>query len=185
MAGLPHRVSSLLSGRTTSFLRRAARHDLGPIPDYEVEEALRLTIESGGKRIPDDAVEEAVAAIDGFPFMLQLVGYRSWNASGTSDTIDGNAIRRGVALAQKELEHRVFQATWSELSKGDVAFLRAMALDQGPTKRAELTSRLGRTSSYVSTYKKRLLEAGIIEEREPGVFAFALPGFRDYVLRTR
>lgn len=33
--------------------------------------------------------------------------------------------------------------------------------------------------------KKRLLEAGVIEEREPGVFAFALPGFRDYVLRTR
>ena len=34
----------------------------------------------------------------------------------------------------------------------------------------------------VSTYTRRLLDAGVIEELRPGVFAFALPGFRDYVL---
>lgn len=181
MAGLPHRVSRLLSGKSTSFLRRAARHDLGPIPRYEVEETFRLTVESAGKLIDEDALVEAVEAIDGFPFMMQLVGYRSWNASGASDIIDTGAVRRGIALAQEELEHRVFDATRDELSKGDLAFLRAMAQDEGPVERGVITKRLGRGSSYISTYKKRLLEAGVIEEPERGVFTFALPGFREYI----
>lgn len=183
MAGLPHRVSALLSGRSTSFLRRAARHNLGPIPRYEVEETFRLTIQTAGKEITDDALQEAVKAIDGFPFMLQLVGYRSWNAAGVAKTIDINAIERGVRLAQEELEERVFDATIAELSKGDRAFLQAMTQDEGLTCRSDLTQRLNKSSGYISTYKKRLLEAGVIEEPEPGVFRFALPGFRDYLLR--
>lgn len=181
MAGLPHRVSRLLSRRSTSFLRRAARHDLGPIPRYEVEETFRLTVESGGKGIDDEALQEAVNAIDGFPFMLQLVGYRAWNATGTNDVIGVESIRRGIRLAQEELEHRVFDATLAELSKGDIAFLQAMVPDEKETDRAVLAERLERSSSYISTYKKRLLEAGVIEERRPGVFAFALPGFGEYI----
>ena len=183
MAGLPHRVSALLSGTSTSFLRRAARHNLGPIPRYEVEETFRLTVESGGRSIDDEALRAATDAIDGFPFMLQLVGYRSWNAAGTADLIGIDAVSRGVRLAREELEARVFGATWTELSRGDRAFLRAMAQDDGETNRAMLAKRLKRSSSYVSTYKKRLLEAGVIEEPEHGVFKFALPGFRSYVLK--
>lgn len=48
MAGLPYHVSNLLSGKSTSFIRRAARHDLGSIPAYEAREAFRLTTEQGG-----------------------------------------------------------------------------------------------------------------------------------------
>lgn len=76
MAGLPYNVSSLLSGKTTSFLRRAARRTLGPIPSYEVKEAFRPTVEDDGKRIGGKALEQACGAIKGFPFMFQLVGYR-------------------------------------------------------------------------------------------------------------
>ena len=182
MAGLPHRIFALLSGKSTSFLRRAARHDLGPIPRYEVEETFRLTVESAGKSIEDEALLAAVEAIDGFPFMLQLVGYRSWNSAGSSDVIGAEDVRRGIRLAREELGDRILGATLSELSKGDLAFLRAMAEDEADTARADLTARLGRTSSYVSSYKKRLLEAGVIEEPRPGVFKFALPGFREYLL---
>lgn len=181
MAGLPHRVSSLLSGKSTSFLRRAARHDLGSIPRYEVEDAFRLTAQKGGRDIDDDALERAADAIGGFPFMFQLVGYRAWNAAGTSDALDIKSIDRGVRLAQEELAARVFDATWAELSGADQAFARAMARDVGATSRADLTARLGKSSSHVSTYKKRLLEAGVIEEPQRGTFTFALPGFAEYV----
>lgn len=115
--------------------------------------------------------------------MLQLVGYRSWNAAGAAKTIDINAIKRGVRLAQEELEERVFDATFAELSKGDRAFLQATTPDEGLTYRSDLTQRLSKSSGYISTYKKRLLEAGVIEESGFGVFRFALPGFRDYLLR--
>ena len=49
MAGLPYAVTSLLSGKSTSFLRRAARYELQALNDYEVEEALIRTMRDGGK----------------------------------------------------------------------------------------------------------------------------------------
>lgn len=74
MAGLPYQVSSLLSGKTASFLRRVTRHNLGPIPNYEVRDTFCLTVESGGSEMTPEAVEEAVNVVDGFPCMFQLVG---------------------------------------------------------------------------------------------------------------
>ena len=72
MAGLPHNVSAIIAGESTSFLRRAARFDLSSLPSYEVEEAVRITIESAGRTISQPALDAAVQAIGGFPFMLQL-----------------------------------------------------------------------------------------------------------------
>lgn len=115
--------------------------------------------------------------------MLQLVGYRSWNTAGAAKTIDINAIERGVRLAQEELEDRVFDTTITELSRGDRAFLQAMTPDKGLTYQPDLTQRLNKSSGYNSTYKKRLLEAGVIEEPESDVFRFALPDFTTYLLR--
>lgn len=184
MAGLPHRISALLSGESTSFLRRAARKSLGPIPSYEVEEAFRSTVMDGGKRIDEDALQTAVERIDGFPFMLQLVGYRSWNASHDEGVISIDHVRQGVGLAQEELESRVFDATLSELSQADIEFLLAMSQDDGKTLQANLKTRLAKSPSHVSIYKKRLLEAGVIDEPVRGKLVFALPGFKDYLIKT-
>ena len=118
--------------------------------------------------------------------MLQLVGYRAWNAAGRdATTISEEAMERGIALARQELDARVYDATYASLSEGDRAFIAAMAQDEERTLRADLTRRLGKSSGYVSTYKRRLLDAGVIEEPRPGVFTFALPGFRSYVLRQQ
>lgn len=181
MAGLPYRVSTLLRGKSTSFLRRAAQHGLASIPKYEVKEAFRLTIEEGGKSIGDDALELAADAIKGFPFMFQLVGYRSWNAVRDDSAIDVAAVEKGVSIARDELATRVFDATLLELSKGDIEFLGAMDKSGGLTERAVIAKRTNRSSSWVSTYKKRLLEAGVIEETRPGCYSFALPGFDEYL----
>lgn len=181
MAGLPFQVSTLLSGKTTSFLRRAARHNLGSIPSYEVKEAFRLTVEEGGKEITDDALSEAVKAINGFPFMFQLVGYRSWNASSYSQAISTEYVRQGVEIAQEELSARIFDATYAELSDGDLEFLSAMKLDGTETRRSEVVQGTGRQSAWVSAYRRRLLEAGVIEEPRKGLYSFALPGFAEYL----
>ena len=180
MAGLPYKVSALLSGKTTSFLRRAARHNLGSIPDYEVKEAFRLTVEDGGKRIDDDALDLAASAIGGFPFMFQLVGYRSWNAARKERIISVEHVRQGSQIAKEEFDSRVLEATYAELSKGDISFLQTMN-EEGETSRAEIAERVGKKPAWVSTYKKRLLEAGVIEEPSPGVFEYALPGMGEYL----
>lgn len=180
MAGLPFRISALLAGKSTSFLRRAAQHPLGSISNVEVKEAFRLTIEDGGKGIGAAALDAAADAIDGFPFMFQLVGYRAWNASRRADEVSVADVEQGARLAQEELESRVFGSTVEGLSPGDLAFIRAMN-PEGRTTRQELKERLQKSSGTISTYKKRLIEAGVIEEPLQGHFEFALSGFGRYV----
>ena len=185
MAGLPFQISSLLNGKNTSFLRRAQKFDLGPLADYEVEEAFRLTVEEGGRLIDEKALNEAVGAIDGFPFMLQLLGYRAWRLHPKDAFLTLDDVRAGARTAQRELEERIFDVTYAELSKADRAFLLAMLPDDGPTSRAVLMERLGKPSGHVSTYKKRLVQSGVIAETIEGDFVFALPGFRDYLFQRQ
>lgn len=185
MAGLPYGLSALLSGKTTSFLRRAARFDLGPIGDSEIEEALRITMARGGKTIEEEAVVSAVEAISGFPYMLQLVGYRAWNISANRDCVTAADVDCAIKIAQRELDERVYEATYYELTNADRAFLEAMLPDAGVTLQADIGKRLGKASGHVSKYKKRMLQEGIIQERVKGCLEFCLPGFRDYLLRRR
>lgn len=63
IAGLPFNIEAVLSGKSTSFLRRAARYDLSLLPAYEVEEAFRLAVEQEDRRIEQAALDEAVASI--------------------------------------------------------------------------------------------------------------------------
>ena len=183
MAGLPYRLSTLLSGRSTSFLRRAARHDFGLVGDAEVDEALRLTMRQGGKTISGDALDRAVEAISGFPYMLQLVGYRAWNMAGGRSAIELEDVEAAVEIAQRELDERVFEATLFDLTPADIAFLKAMLEDDGATVQSVMGRRLGKKSGHVSKYKKRLLQQGVIQERMKGRLEFCLPGFREYLVR--
>ena len=180
MAGLPHRVSELLNGDSVSFLRRACRQDLGSIEDCEVAAALSETVELEGKSFEVDALDQAVAAVEGFPYMLQLVGYRSWEAARYAGTIDAEAVARGVSLARGDMVSRVLRPTLAELSNADLAFLRAMLADASYSTTGELARRLNRSASYVSTYKRRLLDQGLIEEVGRGKVRFALPLLREY-----
>lgn len=185
MAGLPYGLSTLLSGKTTSFLRRAARYNLGPISDYGVREALVVTMVKGGKTFKPEALDKAVEAINGFPYMLQLVGYRAWRISSDRTTINVQDIENAISIAQAELEERVYEATWFELTPADKEFLYALLEDDSVTLQSTLASRLGKTSAHVSRYKKRLLQEGVIQEKSRGVIEFCLPGFRNYAAQMK
>lgn len=182
MAGLPYAVTSLLSGKSTSFLRRAARYELQALNDYEVEEALIRTMRDGGKSFEPDALDAAVKAIKGFPFMLQLVGYRTWRMAGNSEVVDVSVVNDAAGIARKELDRRVYEAIWFELSEADKSFLLAMAKDSGATRQMDLPGRLDKPSGHVSKYKKRLLQQGVIQERSKGILNFCLPGFKEYFM---
>lgn len=184
MAGLPGKVSSLVSNESVSFLRRASRWNLGRIPDGDVADALRATVEEGGRLIGGEALGEAVAAIDGFPYMMQLVGFRMWAQHPAERTIDLQDVRQGIEAASRDFRERVLDATFYDLSQGDLRLLEAMLQDARESRLSELADRMGEGSNYVSTYKRRLVEQGVIGERGRSMVAFELPGLREY-LRER
>lgn len=181
MAGLPSNVTDLLENGDVSFLRRSQQRYLGRINDVDIEAAFQRTVEDAGKQIDDDALQECVQAIDGFPYMMQLVGYRAWEASGDARSIHSNAAETGISRAQRELESGVLATTYRELSPGDRRFLMAMLEDNGPSRGSEIAQRLGKKTNYVSTYKRRLLKQGLIEELPDSTFEICIPFFKEYL----
>lgn len=181
MAGLPHNISSLLNNKSVSFLRRAQMAKLDRIPDYEVEIALEKTIVENGRTIAPHNLTTAVKAIDGFAFMMQLVGFRAWDVNPDTVEITDHDIERGVYLAKKELCSRILDATYYELSDTDIRFLAAMLEDEGDSRIADIAQRLNRSSSQVAQYRKRLIDAGVIGMRSRGVIGFDLPFFKEYL----
>lgn len=99
MAGLPHNMSQLLQDRSVSFLRRAQGAFLGRLADIDVEETLRATFEMGGRDVSRALLSRAANAVEGFPFMLQLVGFRIWDQSPTE-----------LAVSEDDVEARASQA---------------------------------------------------------------------------
>lgn len=182
MAGLPSHVSALVSNESVSFLRRAKTRTLGRIADAEVSVALRKTVEEGGRSIEDEALSSAIEAIEGFPYMMQLVGFRMWDASPQNELIDSNDAQDGILLAREDFKDGVLDATYRELSDGDLAFLEAMLPDNGaPSSLSDITQRLGKSSANTRVYKARLVAQGIIADERRGHVTFELPYFREYL----
>ena len=182
MAGLPANISMLLSDKSVSFLRRAAQHQLSRIPDHDVCDAFRLTVEESGKSIEDAALGKAARAINGFAYMMQLVGFRTWTVSDTATTITSAHVERGAELAAQDFINGIVKKTCQELSDGDIAFLEAMLPDgKEPSAMADVAQRMGKTTNYARVYRTRLLEQGVISMPRRGYVAFDMPLLREFL----
>ena len=183
MAGLPHDVSTMLLHEDISFLRRASFHRLGNVTKAEACVAMRRTIEDFERSIAPDALELVSEASGGYPYLMQLIGFRTWAMNPKQAAITLEDAQDGILLAFDEFEHGVLSASYRELSPGDVRFLEAMLEDEGLSSIRDIAERMGVSSGYVSKYRARLLESGIIDEPKRGQVAIELPGLKSYVAK--
>lgn len=179
-AGLPVAISELLNDKVLTFLRRAHRVVLDDVPLSEVSAALRTTITENGRSIDDDALRAATEATSGYPFMVQFVGYHVWRMA-EGDVIDMAAVHRGVPAARLRLGSTVHQTALADLSPVDRTYLLAMAQDDGESSTREVALRLDRGVEYGNVYRRRLIDAGLIEPIRHGYVDFSIPYLRDYL----
>jgi hypothetical protein len=183
-AGLTAAVSDVLNDDVLTFLRRADRHHLGRVPLDEVRRALREPIVAAGREAGDEAVDVMAEGTRGYPFLIQLVGAQSWRAHRTAREISVADAEAAVAQARRRLGSLVYEPALDEASDVDRSFLLAMARDNGASRIADVIERLGITRSYASVYRRRLVDAELIEPAGRGWVDFALPYLREY-LRER
>ncbi|WP_297008983.1 AAA family ATPase [uncultured Corynebacterium sp.] len=180
LAGLPGAISDLLNDAVLTFLRRAERVELGNVADAEVRDALLGPIEDSGVAIAPEALDAAVAATEGYPFMIQLVGYNVWR-SAVDGYIGLAQVAIGTERARRRLGNLVHATSLHDLSEVDKTFLVKMAKDDGPSRTGDIAERMGVKKNYVSVYRQRLLDAGVIRAVGAGQVEFTLPGLRDYL----
>ena len=181
MAGLPGNILQMFQSDSISFLRRAFLRKLDPIELPEVRAVLRQTIEMAGRRIENSALKKAAEQTKGLPFLIQLIGYHIFNQSNNK-TITMSDVDQGILDAKEDMESMVLEATLFDLSDVDQQFLKAMAQDETESKIADIAKRMGVSSQYAGTYRRRLIAQGIIAPAGRGKLVFALPMLRELLL---
>ncbi|MCY3891112.1 MAG: ATP-binding protein [bacterium] len=182
-AALPSIEDSLLAGDSATFLQRCSIHEIGRLAQAATRAAIAKPIQNQGARITAEALEAAVAATSGYPFMVQLVGFYSWRAAGNPEAgITPAEVSEGINEAERRISRLVLWPTWKDLSDVDRKFLIAMASDRSESKISDVASRLGVTVSYAGVYRRRLLRSGMITATGKGRIAFAHPATCNWIL---
>jgi hypothetical protein len=119
-------------------------------------------------------------ATQGYPYLLQLVGYHSWRQSD-APVISDSDVSKGISIAQSRIETSVLEYAINDLSMLDRDFLMAMLDDAGVSRIREIAQRLEISSSQANVYRARLIEGGLIAPAGHGQIKFALPYLHEYL----
>lgn len=183
MAGLPSAVSSVLNDKVLTFLNRARKVRLGPISETSIRAYYAHAFNVLGIDCANDLLDRAAAAAYGVPYLMQLVGYYLVQYSRDCREITDESLEQAIRSAHADMDDNVYRPILAPLSDNDLAFLEAMAQGGSITTTAELQERLGDGGPAIQPYRKRLLDAGVIEAPRRGELAFAIPRLADYIRR--
>lgn len=183
MAGLPHAVSSILNDNVLTFLNRASRAELGLISTNIIRAYYERVFKSIGISISDTLVEKAALTTKGFPYLMQLIGYYIIQFTEDGGTVDCAIFDKAGQAAMEDMENNVFKPILTPLSDNDKLFLKAMARNGGTVTTAQLQEALGENGPAIQPYRKRLIEAGVIEAPRRGELVFAVPYLADYLAK--
>jgi type II secretory pathway predicted ATPase ExeA len=183
-AGLPSAITDLLNADVLTYLRRAERFALQALPAPVVGPAIREPFTRVGRAVEETALDQAVAAVHGYPFLIQVVGFELWEAAAGTSQVGLETAQTAVARAEQTANRLVHEPALQDLSAADRAFLEAMARAPAePTRIAEVAEILGATRDHVAKYRSRLIAAQVIEPAGRGYVRFAIPFLRDYLRR--
>ncbi len=172
-AALPDIEDSLLADPGMTFFQRCARAHLNPLSDQDASEALLRPICDRGSSIAEADLRAAVAATSGYPYMVQLIGYYSWEASNSPMSGLARAdVEDGIARAEVALIDQVVKPTWVSLSNQDKRFLKAMAQDEDVSRVSDIAERIQRSNDFARSYRARLIKAEIIVPAARGLVRF-------------
>ena len=183
MAGLPHAVSSVLNDSVLTFLNRASKVELGLISTHLIRAYYEKVFRSIGLGVSDAILDRAAIATRGFPYLMQLIGYYIIQYTEKGGTVDSAIMDKVEKAALGDMEDNVFKPILSPLSDNDKIFLKAMARQGDTVTTAKLQAALGKKGPAIQPYRKRLLDAGVIEAPRRGELVFAVPYLADYLLQ--
>lgn len=164
-AGLPSMIESIINGKTLTFLRRALPFDLKAVAVTEVSYSLEETIEASGMELQPGIAGQLAEATQGYPFMIQLVGYYAWQLARRAHTaiIGEEEAERGIATARERFCAMVIEPALRRIPPTCIAYLLSMASLGQTSSTSMVADGLNKTPQQVSSVRSRLLRESIIE----------------------
>lgn len=166
MAGLYDNISNLQNDRNLTFLYRAPKILLEPLSIPAMTTSYRV--------IFNLTAHEAAAMAKltrGYPFAFQILGYLRWEKQGSLDDI--------MPQFDELLTTYAYEKIWSELSVLDQKVL--YVISTGINKTIDIREKLGISPQLLNTYRKRLMDRGVVDGTIRGELHLALPRFEVYI----
>jgi hypothetical protein len=181
MAGLPSSISAVLNDKVLTFLNRANKVTLGPLPLNDVAVYYHTVFTELGKRIDADTIDSMTEATKGYPYLLQLIGYYTLEYAGAGELIGKDISDKAINSAKRAMIDNVFLASLSPLSARDREFLNAMSKDTDVSAIADIQKRLGVSQASVQQTRARLLDAQVIAAAGRGYVTITIPYLGEYL----
>ncbi len=184
-AGLPASVDGVVVDGALAFLQRAKHVELKRLMDFEVGDSFEETMVRAGKSVAPGVSDSLTAAAVGYPFMVQLVGYYAWQAASRrgSDAVELCDAEKGIATARKSFDSMVIEPALRRVSGKQFEYPVAMArCGSGPVSSGDVAREMGTEPAAVASYRRRLVDAALIEAPSYGMVSFAIPYMREYLL---
>lgn len=177
-AGLTYMTHTLLTHKGFTFFQRCKRHQIGNLSLCDAKYAVAAPLGDAGIFVDDKLLCRAAQATNGFPFAVQSIGYHLWEAAQTS----GEVTERDLGSAIDAMRTDVDQAAgidWDRFSPRLQDFLAAMSQDAGPSRIADVASRIGATPNQANALRRRLIDAGAVASAGYGRIVFSDQRLRD------
>ncbi|WP_420451968.1 hypothetical protein [Ilumatobacter sp.] len=188
MAGLPVNAES-----EPTFLRRSHKPDFDLfVDDTAIRAGLEQTGRLEGWRFEPDALVRAVRHAAGVPYMMQLVGYESVERAlqGQRHMITRDDVADAATAAIREYASSV--SAKLDVTRGQLRYLVAMAVDDGPSPTGTVAKRLGISAQHANVYRDQLIKADVIEATRRGFVNYtdhwmravlrAVPGYDQFAV---
>jgi hypothetical protein len=146
-AGLPSLAT--LTGEAKSYAERMFTFPIiGSLPDDQAREALVLPAADEHVTWEAAALDQVLAATEGYPYFLQEFGKQAWDAADGPHRITEDDVIRAIPVATAELDDGFFRVRTGRTSDPERAYLRAMAeLGPGPVRSGDVAALLGKKTS--------------------------------------
>lgn len=180
MTGLKDNIKSIKNNKSLTFLYRAKVKELETL---NVTAICRDYEETFG--ISREQAEKLAFETKGYSLAFQALGYHYWNAlcNSKASAVDDEKVFQELDVSLSEL---AYEKICEELSATDIKVLEAMSeimesTGESVIKVESIRNVLDMTSDTFTTYRKRLVESGIVDNKVYGHMRMLLPRFEKFL----
>lgn len=181
-AGIPMAISALLNEHVLTFLNRAKKIELSPLNTNEIVAYYGKAFARTGVHISDNLIQKAAKETSGSPYLMQLIGH--YIVVFSEGAMTEREFSKAVDAAKADFKEDICQTTLASLSSKDIEFLHAIAKQGQEARISDIASSLKKDDAYTQTYKRRLIQTGVISQPKRGIVKIEIPYLCDYLRET-
>ena len=182
VSGLPNMKANMKEAKT--YVERMFRfEEVGNLGSEDAKKAIEEPIVKAGIAFDPKVIEAIVRETRGYPYFLQFYGYylvETLNRERVSVS-DYEKVHAGML---EELDRSFFEDRFEQASDAEQDVLFAVArLGEDNVKTSDISRKCKQYYQTLMSSLNRLIDKNLIYKARKGRYSFALPLFRDFLLR--